>query len=452
MTLRVRVAAFVAVAVGLAVAVVAVAAYDSTRNEMLAEIDRFLRSRAPLAVEAEDPNEHIPGSGQGSGSGSGPVVRPRGISVVGDDVAAQMVSFDGRISVLGSEDLTLPVTPEDLAIATGDAPEVVRTITFDGADWRVFTGRFGLASALMIGRDLTETAAILEGLRNRLVLIGVAGALLAGIAGWLLAGRAVRPVRELTSAAEAVASTGALDAKIPVARSDEIGRLAGAFNEMLARLETSRVAQQRLVADASHELRTPLTSVRTNIELLARGTVPESERAAMLQDLTAEVVELGTLVGELVDLATVGRDEEERVEVDLALIVADVTARAARRASQVLEVVAAPVVKEMRPAAVARAISNLIDNAIKWSPPDGVITVDLNTQGISVRDRGPGIPPEDLPFVFQRFYRSTSARAMPGSGLGLAIVSAVAEDHGWSTVAQNREGGGAEVGWRFGES
>ncbi len=450
MTLRARLAVFVAMAVGLAVAIVSVAAYRSTSDETMAEIDRFLRARAPLAALAEQPPiTHQPGSGQGSGGGGGGLGRRDQVGVVGEDVAAQLLFTDGSISVLGSGDLVLPVSLEDLAVVSGASPELVRTVTIDGTDYRMLTRRLPPIAGLQVARDLTETQSILEALRNRLLLLGVAGALLAGVAGWFLAGRAVRPVRDLTAAAEAVSVTGGLDAPIPVKRSDEIGRLAGAFNEMLARLEASRLAQQRLVTDASHELRTPLTSLRTNIELLARGTVPDSERDAMLADLTAEVVELGSLVTELVDLATVGRDEEAVVEVDLAIIAADAVARATRRATQTIEVESTPVPAQVRPASVARAISNLLDNAIKWSPPDGVITLHLDTQSLAVADRGPGIAEEDLPFVFRRFYRANAARSLPGSGLGLAIVAAVAEDHGWTPFARNRVGGGAEVGFEF---
>jgi two-component system sensor histidine kinase MprB len=209
--------------------------------------------------------------------------------VIGDDVVAQVVFADGTTWLLGQGEIELPVAPVDMAVALGQAAEVLRSVTIDGLDYRLYTRPAGLGVAIQVARDLTETEAILNGLRNRLILVGVAGALLAGLAGWCLAGRAVRPVRDLTGAAEHVAAIGTLDAAIPVDRSDEIGRLANAFNEMLARLDASRVAQQRLVADASHELRTPLTSLRTNIELLAAGKVPAAERADLLADL-AEIV------------------------------------------------------------------------------------------------------------------------------------------------------------------
>ncbi|HEX5630302.1 MAG TPA: HAMP domain-containing sensor histidine kinase [Acidimicrobiia bacterium] len=439
MSLRTRLALVVAAAVAVAVAVVSLAAYRSTRDETIAEIDRFLRTRSPLAGLIDG------GGGQGPGGGGrGPGAQ----GVIGDDIVAQVLRANGTVILLGDAD-PLPVDELDLAIALGDAPDVIRTITVGDANFRVFTRHAGPAVAVQVGRDLTETESILGGLRNRLLLIGVAGALLAGVAGWWLAGRAVAPVRQLTGAAEHVAATGTLDAAIPVDRSDEIGRLAIAFNEMLGRLDAARRSQQRLVADASHELRTPLTSLRTNIELLAAGKVPESGRAELLADLTAEVTELGTLMGELVDLATVGRDKEEPVETDIAELVAEAVSRAGRRATVRFEVSTSSHVAAVRPAAVGRAISNLLDNAIKWSPPDGVVEVVLDGDGLTVSDRGPGIPPDDLPFVFQRFFRATTARSLPGSGLGLAIVAAVVEDHGWKAFAGNRPGGGAEVGWRF---
>jgi two-component system sensor histidine kinase MprB len=155
-------------------------------------------------------------------------------------------------------------------------------------------------------------------------------------------------------------------------------------------------------------------------------------------------------MAELVDLATIGRDQEEPVETDLAELVAEAVSRAGRRATVRFEVKTSPHVAAVRPGAVGRTIGNLIDNAIKWSPPDGVVEVVLDSDGLTVSDRGPGIPPHDLPFVFQRFFRATTARSLPGSGLGLAIVAAVVEDHGWKPFARNRPGGGAEVGWVFG--
>ncbi len=234
-------------------------------------------------------------------------------------------------------------------------------------------------------------------------------------------------------------------------RGDEIGRLAEAFNAMLERLEDARSSQQRLVADASHELRTPLTSLRTNIELLARGDVPEGDASAMLEDLKSEIFELGAMVSELVDLATIGREDEQAAEVDLRELTAHAVDRARRRSSGIeIRTDLETVRREVKAAAVDRAIANILDNAIKWTPRGGTIEVALDDEGLRVRDSGAGFEADDLPRVFERFYRASSARSHPGSGLGLSIVAAVAADHGWTPFARNAAGGGGEVGIEFG--
>jgi two-component system sensor histidine kinase MprB len=441
MSLRARLTAFVAVTVGLSVVVVAFAGYRSARDESISEIDRFLVARAGLVglVESLDL-----GQGRGPGPRSGPG------RVVGEDVVAQLVTEDGVVLPLGTGEVNLPVERVDLGVA-GGAPEKLRTVTADGVEFRMLTRRVGPGIALQVGRDLAESEAVLTGIRNRLILVGLAGAALAALAGWWLAGRALRPVTALTVTAEAVAATGSLSNPIDVGGDDEIGRLGSAFNEMLRRLESSRSAQQRLVADASHELRTPLTSLRTNIELLARGDVPKDDRDSMVADLQLEISELGALVAELVDLATVGRDDEPRIEFDLGEVVEEAAARARRRAPGVtFRIAAAPRVVSGRHGGVARAVSNLIDNAVKWAPSDGTIEVILDESALTVMDDGPGFDEADLPRVFERFYRAATARSMAGSGLGLSIVAAVAEDHGWSPFARNRAEGGAAVGFRFG--
>lgn len=440
MSLRARVALFVAIAVGVTVATVAGFAYRSTRSEAYAEIDRSLLGRVPI-TGLPDLLGTRPGQGPGAAARRAEVA-----ALISDDVLAQVVFPDGRIVVLGSTESVLPVDEADLAIAAGARTDLLRTVIVAGAPHRLITRPVpGTRVAVQIARDLTETETILAGLRNRLLLVGLAGALLAALLGWWLAGRAVRPVQRLTVAAEQVASTGALDAAIPVERTDEIGRLATAFNLMLERLAAMRAVQQRLIADASHELRTPLTSLRTNIELLSRGGIPAEDEQEMLRDLRTEVSELGDLLAELVDLAIVGGAEEEPTPFDLADVVSSAVERLRRRTPHPVSVTGTATPVTARRGAVTRAVTNLLDNAAKWGPVDQPIDVTLDRTGLVVEDRGPGFAPEDLPFVFQRFYRSATARNLPGSGLGLAIVAAVAEDHGWETSAGNREGGGARV-------
>ena len=298
-----------------------------------------------------------------------------------------------------------------------------------------------------MARDLTETDAFLAGLRTRLILIGGSAVVLAGVLAWFVSRRAVRPVAVLTRAAEHVAATRDLEVPIEVTRRDEIGRLATSFNTMLAALASSRAQQRRLVADAGHELRTPLTSLRTNIEVLARvEDMPAADRAELLADARQELEELSDLVAELVDLAA-DAPPEEPVAVRLDELVVEAVERFRRRTGREVALSAEETVLEGKPGRLARAIANLLDNAGKLGPPDAPVEVTLRGGRLEVRDHGPGIDPDDLPRVFERFYRSVGARTTPGSGLGLAIVEQVAEEHGGRAFAGNAEGGGAVVGF-----
>jgi two-component system sensor histidine kinase MprB len=242
-----------------------------------------------------------------------------------------------------------------------------------------------------------------------------------------------------------------VSARLEVGGDDELGRLAGSFNTTLDALERSVEAQRQLVADASHELRTPVASLRTNIEVLQRGAdlAPE-DREELLEDMVTQADELTNLVGDVVDVARRGESDADFQEVSLHEIVAGVIARARRLAPQ-SEIVdeLSPWVVTGAPERLTRLVANLVDNAVKWSPPGKRVEVRLTDGELTVRDHGPGIDPEDLPHVFDRFYRATSARGLPGSGLGLAIVRQVAEAHGATAVAENAEGGGARFRIRF---
>jgi two-component system sensor histidine kinase MprB len=279
--------------------------------------------------------------------------------------------------------------------------------------------------------------------------VGIAGVLLAGLTGWAVATNGLRPVRRLTAAAERVARTDDLT-PIAIAGDDELARLTVAFNTMLRSLQASRQRQSQLVADAGHELRTPLTSLRTNLELLTQadatgGWLPPEARADLLADVRAQIDELSALVGDLVELA---RDEpmaRHPEPVDLAEVVEAATARVRRRAPAGTRIEAGvePWLVIGEPVLLERAVTNLLDNAVKWGPPDGVIDVRLQGGTLTVRDHGPGIDAQDLPHVFDRFYRSVEARTLPGSGLGLAIVRRTAERHGGTAAAGNAPDGGA---------
>lgn len=347
---------------------------------------------------------------------------------------------------------TLPISETETAIAvTGDGTSF-RTVSIEGERFRVLTRGFGDIGAVQFARSLDLTEDTLRSLVVRSVLFGFVGALLAAALGWLFAKRATDPVVRLSDAAERVAQTQDLGERITVDGDDEIGALAVSFNTMLSSLDTSREQQKRLVQDASHELRTPLTSMRTNVELLQRHLDIDPElRAQILDDIGTELNELTELTTELVDSATeVPTTLQLRDEVDVAELVASCADRARRRHHRVVHVHTTDIPRNTvrgDHALLSRAITNLLNNAVKFTEHDTEIDIDVSHGNVTVSDRGPGIPVEDLPHIFDRFYRATAARSAPGSGLGLAIVQQIVVGHGGSVHAANRPGGGAQIGF-----
>jgi two-component system sensor histidine kinase MprB len=278
--------------------------------------------------------------------------------------------------------------------------------------------------------------------------------LLAAAIGWLLASTVAAPLRRLTLAAEEVEASGNLDLAVAVQRADEVGRLGAAFQSMLGALRRSQTEQQRLVQDAGHELRTPLTSLRTNLSVIRRHPDMGSEmQERILDDLDGEVRELTDLVNELVSVASGELADEPADIVDLGALASVVGARVARRKARVVDVdVAASGIVLAPPAGLERAMTNLIQNAAKFDTSNGSIEVVVRGGDLRVLDRGPGIPDEDLPLIFDRFHRAAAARTMPGSGLGLAIVREIVERSGGTVSARHRDGGGADVGFSLPEA
>ncbi len=295
-----------------------------------------------------------------------------------------------------------------------------------------------------VGRT-ADVAHALARLRLILLLV-VAGGLAVGAGGgWLVSSAALLPVRRLTRAAERIAETGDPSERVPVSGRDELSRLGTSFNTMLAALEGSLETQRRFVADASHELRTPLTSLQTNIEVLRQGDkLPPADRERLLADLQRESHEMRALIADLLELARGEDPRLERERVQLDELVEDAVERARSLYPQVewrLDVT--PTVVDGYPERLQRAVWNLLENAGKWSGEGKPVEVRLGGGELRVRDYGPGIAADDLPHVFDRFYRSPAARSMPGSGLGLSIVREVAEAHGGTAVAEAAPGGGA---------
>ena len=357
----------------------------------------------------------------------------------------QFVTSRGIVSRTGSEAGRLPVTAATRAVARGTQGTQLANLTVRGIHLRVLTAQVDPGLAVQIAQPRTQIDATLARLSLYFLLVAACGTFGAAVLGAFVARTALIPVRRLTRAAEEVTATRDLRRRIDVRSTDELGRLALSFNSMLSALEQSISAQRQLVADASHELRTPLTSLRTNLEVLAQADrLDGPARAQLITDLVGQIEEMTGLVADIVELA---RDQERPLgseEVRLDRLVADAVARTARHHSTVRfepRLYETTVIGD--PHRIDRAVTNLLDNAARWSPSGGTIDVVVDDGAVTVRDHGPGFADADMPHIFDRFYRSAQARGMPGSGLGLAIVRQVAETHGGSVVAENAEGGGA---------
>jgi two-component system sensor histidine kinase MprB len=332
----------------------------------------------------------------------------------------------------------IPVTPRALKAArTGDGYTVNTTI--DDVAVRELVAPFASGPGAVVSvYPLAPTEHALGRIRFWILLVGGIGIAVAAAIAAFVATAVLQPVRRLTAAAENVAATGDLSERVQADGSDELGRLATRFNAMLAALEESVGRQRRLVADASHELRTPLTAARTNVDLLREGKLPEDEARRALDEASTELGALTALVSDLVELAR-GEERKLRIEeVQLDDLVAGTVERARSRAPHATFVTSlSPTLVRVDPVLLERAVSNLLDNAVKYSPDGAPIEVSVRDGEVVVADHGPGIAEEDLPRIFDRFYRAASARAKPGAGLGLAIVREAAEAHGGTATAES---------------
>ena len=445
-SLRARVAllAFAVVILGVGLAVGA-GLYFAQR-ELHQEVDQFLERRARAV---SDMLENPAGLGDRHGRGARPFIGA--IALADFDAHVQILDRDGR-PVFAISNVQLPVGATDRRLADQGGEPVRRTVRLDGQRYRILTAPLGGHGAVQIARDLGETDRALRDLLRRTIPLGVILAAAAAAMAWLLARRALRPVEQLTRAARRVAQTHELAGTIEVTRSDEVGQLARSFNAMLEALQTSRRQQQQLVTDAGHELRTPLTSIRANIEMLQRaGELDEAERERIFVDVNAEIRELSELVRELVELAgEPGADDEPWTAIDLADLATDAADRARRRTDRnITTATESRCTISGQHGSLERAVDNLVGNATKFSPDGTPIRIVTDGGRLEVHDSGPGIPAEDQPLIFERFYRSAAARALPGSGLGLAIVNQIVERHGGRVFAGPSPDGGAAVGFEI---
>ena len=432
-----------AAAVAVAVVLASAATYVLVRGQLRGEVDDALRGRARAAAafgirfDRLRPLPDVPGAPTERLGGAGGYL--------------QIVDANGNVARPASTSVRLPVTQATKDVAGHRRGAYFTNATVGGTHVRILTAPLGEGTAIQVVRPLDEVDRALGRLRWLLVAVVAAGVTLAALLGALVTRTVLAPVRRLTSATEDISQTLDLSHRIASKSDDEIGRLATSFNRMLEALEQSVGAQRQLVADASHELRTPLTSMRINIELLARkdGLEP-AESEQLLATTIDQVDEMTTLVAEILELA---RGDERQLEfepVQLDELVRDAIDRA-RRDAPSIDVVASlqSTVVQGIPSRLARAIGNLLDNAGKWSPSGGSVEVTLSGGELIVRDHGPGIDADDLPHVFDRFYRARAARGRPGTGLGLAIVRQVAEAHGGNVTGENAADGGAVFRLQF---
>jgi two-component system sensor histidine kinase MprB len=490
MTLRARIAATAGVSVALAVLAAALGLYLGVRSDLRGEVDKSLRERAH-ALAAPGPGEPpgqggsqsgaAPGSDQARGQGgAGPGPLPgdgdgdggpgRGAGGGGFPTSlppapfgeaqgyVQFISPQGALVVPGGQRSPARIVPSaaDVAIARRGSGSSLTDRTVGGTKLRVLTAGTDARGAVMVARPLTEVDNELSGLLLLLAAIGAAGIALAMLLGALVARTALAPIARFTRRTEAL--SGSLDSsqRLEVRGRDELARLAQSFNATLGALERSVAAQRHLIADAGHELRTPIASLRANIQVLQEAErLPPHELESLRVDVVAELDELTALVGDVVELARAGDGAGARADaplddVRLDHVVEHALQRARRRGDVRFEADLQPTLLRGNGQRIERAVSNLLDNARKFSPPGGLVEVGLKDGELSVRDHGPGFAESDLPFVFDRFYRSDAARGLPGSGLGLAIVRQSALAGGGYATAANAPGGGALLCVGFG--
>jgi two-component system, OmpR family, sensor histidine kinase MprB len=457
MTFRRRISIAAAAAVAVAIAIAAVSAYFIVRAELRGQIDDSLRqiavraggvpviSGGPVIRHAPLPGP-IPLPSRGRQKLAVPAPEPGGAPGY-----VQLVTREGHVVAPGPPEEQIPPDATTLSTAAGQTAENLRDETVNGVHVRVLTTQLDKGVALQVARPLTETDDVLARLRWILLAVAGGGIAVAAALGAAVGRTALAPLRRLGGTVDEVRATGDLSRRVPIDGDDELSRLGVRFNEMIEALGRSVGAQRQLVADASHELRTPLTSLRTNIELLSRnGAVPEFERERALDEARAQLEELTVLVGDVVELARDGETQADVEEVRLDVLVEQALQRARRHAPAVrFEAELEPTTVRAAPERLERAVANLLDNAGKWSPAGSTVEVEVANGEVVVRDHGPGIDSEDLPHVFDRFYRAPSARGTPGSGLGLAIVRQIAESNGGSVVAEQAEGGGARLRLRL---
>jgi two-component system, OmpR family, sensor histidine kinase MprB len=472
MSLRVRMGVAAGLAVAIAVIAVAVSAYAGTRSQLRNQLDTSLRTLSAQAI-AGPHGPHGPGGGpyggpqgnggpQNSSNGEGTCEGDEGLGLDrlsgpafgGAPGIYTLFNRCGGTFVPSGQGYKIPSNSRIEELARSGQGQYLTDMSVSGTPIRVLVTGIGNAGALGVALPLKDVNHTLSSQLTLLIVIAAAGVALAALLGFLVARTALAPIERFTRRTEAIADRPErTEQRIEVVGRDELARLARSFNRTLDELERSVAAQRQLVADASHELRTPIATIRANLQLMRdEGQLSQEDRDALRADVIEELDELTALVGDIVELARGAAPAGEPGDVALDAIVNEAVQRIGRRAPK-LEVRTRlePTLVRGEEDRIARAVTNLLDNARKWSAPDGVVEVELHDGVLTVRDHGPGFHDEDLPFVFDRFHRARDARSKPGSGLGLAIVRETAQAHGGFVQAANAPGGGAIVRVGFGQ-
>jgi two-component system sensor histidine kinase MprB len=476
MSLRARMGLAAGVAVSVAVIAVAISAYAGTRSELLGQTDNSLRALAePVFKRAGQPlgPVTIPSGGPGDAGTSPPratgtattcgkppdpderlLLDQRGGQPFGGAPGSfTLVCRDG--ATYSPSPPAIPVDARARALASSGHGQYFTSETAADHDIRVMATGLGWRGALLVALPIDNIESALENERLLLVLIAAGGIALAALLGVLVARTAVAPILRFTRQTERIAARPDRfeHERVEVQGTDELARLARTFNATLEALERSVAAQRNLVADASHELRTPIATIRANIQMLRdEDRLSSADREALRADVIDELDELTALVSDVVELARGTKETGAPGDVRLDEIVSDAFDRACRRAPAIVfQASLEPTLVRGEGDRIARAVSNLLDNAAKWSPEGGVVEVDLREGVLTVRDHGPGFNDDDLRFVFDRFHRARDARSKPGSGLGLAIAKQAADAHGGFVEARNAQDGGAVLRIGFGE-
>jgi two-component system sensor histidine kinase MprB len=462
-SLRRRIAGAAALAVAAVAVMLAAAGYLSARSHLVGQVQQELRARAAPFLQPHtsggdgggEPGGGTPFSGTPGSPRSDDNAVPPNPPLGGAPGYFQFVFPDGRVLAGNGGTPELPVDAQVREIARQAHGSFYSKATVNGTHVEVLTvGDPNDHKAVQVALPLTSVDSVLHGLLTTYLLVVGAGILLAALLGALIARTALAPIKRFTEQTEQVTSALDTPRRLEETGGEELERLAASFNQTLDALERSVQAQRHLIADASHELRTPMAALRSNIQIFLDAQRLDAHERKELQDsIVAELDELTQLVSDVLELARGSAPSEHTEPIELDVIVREAVSRALRRAPEItFELNAEATVIVNSPDRVARAVTNLIDNARKWSPSDGTIEVKLRDGVLSVRDHGPGFDAEDLAHVFDRFYRAEHARRMPGSGLGLAIVKQAAEAHGGSVNAANAPGGGAVVTISFGPS